>query len=422
MNKIKFLALALLTLAFAACEKKTGEEGATSILFKTSEISKGVVNEPYSQIIEFKIENGVGTPSISVKGLPAGLEKIDIDGGYAVQIAGVPTTEGTFEFEVEVTNNNVTKSKVYTLTIALTTVEEGDGTQEKPWTVAQAIENQGQAGWIAGYIVGSVKNGVTAYTNTSEVIMQGQGDSSTNVLIADDKDETDPAKCINVKLNDSSSKVPSLRNTVNLLDDVSNLGGLLKLTGNLKANFTNLKGIRDIEAYEYSWAPSNIIFGDALNLATASAFSIVDVTKDAAFPYDNVWSFDSTNGYVKASGYANNVTYASESWLISPEINLAGMTGKKVEFLHTIGPAASLDAPATDFTLWVSTDYVTGAPSTATWVEIPVNELNTTAWRWLTISRDIPEASLAATTRFAFRYQCSASKSATWEVKRFVVK
>lgn len=128
---------------------------------------------------------------------------------------------------------------------AETTATGGGDTDATALTVADAIANQtAEVKWVKGYIVGCVKNGVATFENASDALFS-DFDSSTNVFIADDANETDHTKCISVKLNDQTAPA-DLRSAVNLLDNPGNKGKELKVKGALRAMFTSLKGVRDI--------------------------------------------------------------------------------------------------------------------------------------------------------------------------------
>ena len=85
---------------------------------------------------------------------------------------------------------------------------------------------------------------------------------------------------------------------------------------------------------------------------------------------DSVWKCtqfgnNGTNG-VQMNGYVNATigNAANEDWLISPSFNLAGYNIPLLKFYSVsafVGPSLRL---------MVSTDYVSGAPSTATWTEV----------------------------------------------------
>jgi hypothetical protein len=125
------------------------------------------------------------------------------------------------------------------------------------------------------------------------------------------------------------------------------------------------------------------------------------------------------------TGFENGVSSANEDWLISPVVDLAGKTNVKLTFEHARGPAGSISIGVTEgyYTVWISNNYTTGAPSTATWTQIPVLTHGTTAWGYVSSGElIIPTANLAANARFAFKYLSIDGASATWEVKNVVLK
>lgn len=121
----------------------------------------------------------------------------------------------------------------------------GGDTEANALSVADAIANQtGEVKWVKGYIVGCVKNGVTAFETSADALFDSF-DSSTNVFIADNANETDYTKCLSIKLNDTNAPA-EMRGAVNLLDHPENKGKELKVQGALKAMFTTLNGCREI--------------------------------------------------------------------------------------------------------------------------------------------------------------------------------
>lgn len=303
----------------------------------------------------------------------------------------------------------------------------GTGTIDDPYDVTAAMARQNdQVAWVEGYIVGGIiydplTPGGTDYITTTidgpEDVVFGTNVRNTAVLLADSKTETDYTKCIAVNLPSGS-----VRSAVNLKDHPENLGKQLKVEGKLRAYF-NIPGVRDLTGnYNLEGQPSG---GDAIfseTFATGQgSFTIENVTMNAPLSY--VWIHDATYKYMKASAYVSGANYPSESWLISPAVDLTGKTGLTFEFEHAIGPASQLGIDKAHFTVWVSSNYTTGNPNSATWVQITVTEFSTTAWTIVPISKSIPvEFENTPNVRFAFKYTSTASASATWEVKNIVVK
>lgn len=91
------------------------------------------------------------------------------------------------------------------------------GEADKPYTVEEILAGTytGMTGWSEGYIVGSVKAGVTTVSGADDVIFGIAAEMDNNVLIAASADETDVAKCAIVELPQNTM----LRFYVNLLDN-----------------------------------------------------------------------------------------------------------------------------------------------------------------------------------------------------------
>ena len=70
------------------------------------------------------------------------------------------------------------------------TPDTGDNSKDNPYTVAYAIANNSGTAWVKGYIVGWVEGQVL----TEGANFNGNASSQTNLLIADDADETDIKK------------------------------------------------------------------------------------------------------------------------------------------------------------------------------------------------------------------------------------
>ncbi|MBQ4063776.1 MAG: hypothetical protein IJC92_05840 [Bacteroidaceae bacterium] len=120
--------------------------------------------------------------------------------------------------------------------------EGGSEDESNVLTVAQLIEayNNGTTtvGKVQGYIIGAVKSG----TNYSP-IFGITGVPDTNIIIADNPNETDASKCIPIQLPKGA-----VRTGVNLKDNPDNLGKKVILTGNIAAYF-KVAGLRETSEY-----------------------------------------------------------------------------------------------------------------------------------------------------------------------------
>jgi hypothetical protein len=115
-----------------------------------------------------------------------------------------------------------------------------------------------------------------------------------------------------------------------------------------------------------------------------------------------------------ASGF-KSVNYASESWLISPSINLTGSTSIGMTFDHTINKGVVANMK-TEQTLWISTDGGT----TWTQLTIPTYPAGNT-WTYVNSGEINLDAYAGKKVKIAFKYISTTASSATWEVKNFLI-
>ncbi len=111
----------------------------------------------------------------------------------------------------------------------------GSGTEEDPYNIGAAIENQGdsEAKWISGYIVGSANISSGFIENDSQISWNAPFDmdsNKANVILADNADETDINKCVVVYL---PSNAESGIRSINLFEHPENLGKQLNVKGEL---------------------------------------------------------------------------------------------------------------------------------------------------------------------------------------------
>lgn len=298
---------------------------------------------------------------------------------------------------------------------------EGDGTSAKPYSVAQAKLKQGETGkWVTGYIVGFINTSSSPYTYT----YSASGAIASNLLLADSPTETADGNCVPVQLSYGTDP----RTALNLLDNPAKLGTQVSVQGSLEAYFS-VPGIKSLTAYALGGTgtggsdpdpePGTTIYSETFATGLGG-FTGVSVSGAQVWEHKTY----SGSGYANMSGFADSRSNANEDWLISPAINLSAVSAATVSFKHAInkGLVANL---TTNHTLWVSTNYTSGAPSTATWNQVPITTYPTGAdWTFVSSGNiSLPTAVMGqSNVRLAFKYLCSDSESATWEIKELVVQ
>ena len=162
---------------------------------------------------------------------------------------------GSKDIAVSVTKNSTTKERTAIVAIIptdnsdldpiiITVIQKGipasnnDGSKERPYTVAEAIANRGEEDnkdyvWVKAYIVGTEKSGLSLV-----------GAVETNLLIADNKDESDLSNTMPVELPDNK-----VRRNLNLKNNPSMYKAKVLLYGTLEKYFggTGLKKVKEYE-------------------------------------------------------------------------------------------------------------------------------------------------------------------------------
>lgn len=421
------------TGASGVCNAMAAATGAALVIndiavcgAKNIELSFGSNVEDATLTVSYKIngtQDWINIPYAKTTTTWGLVDKLAItlpDGANTIKLkfAAGATEFGTRIDDVKLTTIDVTSDPVYDADGS--DVTTGNGTEANPFDVTTAIANQGGNKWVEGYIVGNVDGAGLNITTDSKFV--GPFTIQTNLLIAATPTETDYSKCMPVQL-------PSgvIRTGLNLVTNPLNLGKKVKLYGALETYFS-APGIRTVSYYELEGGAtggtkpvdtSGALLNESLLTQTSfnkfTAYSVVG---------DQVWTLSTQYGAVM-TGFANNVSYANEDWLISPALDLTGKTSATLTFEHARGPAGSINVGIAEgyYTVWVTNDYTEGAPSTATWTQLTGIVHGTTAWSYVSSGNlTFPTANLKANARFAFKYLSIDGASATWEVKNVLVK
>lgn len=112
--------------------------------------------------------------------------------------------------------------------------------------------------------------------------------------------------------------------------------------------------------------------------------------------------------YMKASAFINKAAKASESWLISPEVDLSTATNATLTFMHIINHAGDMQ---TQQTLWVT------ETSTENWQQVTIPNYPA-GNNWTEVSSGNIDLSTYAgkKIKFAFKYVSTTEAAATWEI------
>lgn len=125
-----------------------------------------------------------------------------------------------------------------------------------------------------------------------------------------------------------------------------------------------------------------------------------------------VWKHMAEYKYMKASAFVGGGPKASESWLVSPDLNLAGANSALLTFEHTHKLAGT---PSEELTLWIT------ETTAENWAQLTIDKYGTNNdYNFVTASVDL-SAYLGKTVKFAFKYVSTTSAAGTWEIKNVKV-
>lgn len=128
-----------------------------------------------------------------------------------------------------------------------------------------------------------------------------------------------------------------------------------------------------------------------------------------------VWKHDTFNddSYMKASAFIGGSSKPSESWLVSPAIDLTQVTAATLTFDHTHKFAGT---PFENYlTLWVT------EANTENWKQLTIDKYGTNNdYTFVTSTIDL-SAYAGKTIKFAFKYVSDTTAAGTWEVKNVKV-
>ena len=353
--------------------------------------------------------------------------------------AEIPLTEYVGQTVTVAVKYTSTDQKAGTMEIKSITVEEGagvgptppptpgpgagSGTQDDPYNVASAIGLQGQdvVGWVKGYIVGAVKPDNNSVSSNDQIDWGAPFNLNTNVLIADDPSCNEVALCVIVNLPNNKP----LRTQVNLVEHPENLGKMLAVNGKLRTYFGQA-GLRDSGGTENDFVleggdtptppptpPTQGIYSETF--ANGQGEFVIKDVELAGLNY--VWAYMNNFHCMKANGYYQGA-HGTESWLVSPQIDLSNVTAATLSFDHAVAFASAEGS----FFVMVSTDY-TGDVTTATWTELNIGSWPEPDPNWVFQNATVDLSNFVGqNVTIAFKYTSTENVCPAWEVKNFVVE
>ncbi len=154
------------------------------------------------------------------------------------------------------------------------------------------------------------------------------------------------------------------------------------------------------------------VFSEPFNV-NLGEFVIEDTSKPGEL--EHVWSWGGQNYGAKASAYFNSTKYATESWLISPVIDLGKATNSVLNFEQAANFFTSQEHFQTACDVKVRVEG-------GEWADLAyTGEPTGKNWDFVESAADL-KAYDGKKIQVAFRYTSTSEIAGTWEIKNFVVK
>lgn len=165
-------------------------------------------------------------------------------------------------------------------------------------------------------------------------------------------------------------------------------------------------------------AQAGVYLDEALTGGNDGGFTVQDI---ALTGVSYVWKSDATYGW-KASAFMNNTNYETESWLLTPAVDLSEAMSPQLSFEEAhkfLGTNKISDY----MMVKISTDYVDDVES-CTWEDVEIDETQWSdgqSWDFYKVGPYSLSAYVGQVIRIAFVYKSTSSAAPTWEIKNVLV-
>lgn len=165
-------------------------------------------------------------------------------------------------------------------------------------------------------------------------------------------------------------------------------------------------------------AQAGVYLDEALTGGNDGGFTVQDI---ALTGVSYVWKSDASYGW-KASAFMDNTNYETESWLLTPAIDLSEAMTPQLSFEEA---HKFLNGnPLSEYMMVkVSTDYIDDVES-CTWETVEVDETQWSdgqSWDFYKVGPYSLSAYVGQVIRIAFVYKSTSSAAPTWEIKNVLV-
>jgi len=146
------------------------------------------------------------------------------------------------------------------------------------------------------------------------------------------------------------------------------------------------------------------------------ASSLGDFTTKDEGDFKGVWTYSSTYKCALATAFVNQVNNASESWLISPEVDLTGKTTVYLSFEYAANYFSSVDKFKQECTVKITQD------NGDTWEDLTLTKYpETLSFTWINSYNIDLKSYLGSKVKIAFVYTSTTDKAGTWEIRNVLM-
>ncbi len=133
-----------------------------------------------------------------------------------------------------------------------------------------------------------------------------------------------------------------------------------------------------------------------------------------------VWAFDARYG-MKATAYVSGTRYETDSWLVSPKLDMSKLTNATLSFDQAQRYGAG---GGVDIHVMYSTTYTDNSPiDLSQWSELKLDQWpDGTNWNFIKSQVALSALIGKSNVHIAFRYTSTTSTAATWEVKNVLIE
>ena len=344
--------------------------------------------------------------NVSDQSKPAAIDLIYSNGTKGIEATSATTVDLAFTHQLTKITLNVTKDA---------TVETLSGLG----VTMKGISTEGEFNLADGTLT------ATAGTNNKDVAMyiDAQGTTATATAIILPTAASTDQTSLNLTFNLNGQSFTHTISDANIFEKGTNVSFKANLSINNGKPVVTVGNATISNWTEKPGGEINVDFdGGTQPGGETVVFEESFATGQGSFTIDNkqlpngegsfVWNLGSFNDdkFMKASAYIGGTKYASESWLVSPPVDLTQATTATLTFDHAHNYAGTAEE---EFTLWAT------ETSADNWQQLTIDKYGS-GFKFTTATIDL-SAYAGKTIKFAFKYVSTTDAAGTWEIKNVKV-